>query len=100
MSDTSRVRVSIVGIIVVVLFSTLLARLWFLQSGSENSLKVQAVAESTSVVQTESTRGEPNAVQEPRSVTTGPPGRAAGRSSPGPSCRRPPRSSSAWRSGS
>jgi penicillin-binding protein 2 len=58
MSDTSRVRVSIVGIIVVVLFSTLLARLWFLQSGSENSLKVQAIAETTKVVQTESPRGE------------------------------------------
>lgn len=58
MSDNSRVRVSIVGIVVVVLFSTLLARLWFLQSGSENSLKVQAVAESTRMIQTESPRGE------------------------------------------
>ena len=58
MSDNSRVRVSIVGIVVVVLFSTLLARLWFLQSGSENSLKVQAVVDSTRVLQTESPRGE------------------------------------------
>src|SRR4029077_2891309 len=58
MSDNSRVRVSIVGIVVVVLFSTLLARLWFLQSGSENSLKVQAVVDSTRVIQSESPRGE------------------------------------------
>jgi penicillin-binding protein 2 len=58
MSDNSRVRVSIVGIVVVVLFSTLLARLWFLQSGSENSLKVQAVVDSTRMIQTESPRGE------------------------------------------
>ena len=58
MSDNSRVRVSIVGVVVVALFSTLLARLWFLQSGPENSLKVQAVVDSTRVLQTESPRGE------------------------------------------
>ena len=58
MSDNSRVRVSIVGIVVVVLFSTLLACLWFLQSGSENSLKVQAVVDSQRVIQTQSPRGE------------------------------------------
>ena len=58
MSDNSRVRVSIVGVVVVVLFSTLLARLWFLQSGSEDSLKVQAVVDSQRVIQTESPRGE------------------------------------------
>src|SRR4051794_31779628 len=58
MTDNSRVRVSIVGIVVVVLFSTLLARLWFLQSGSENSLKVQAVVDSTRMLQTENPRGE------------------------------------------
>ena len=58
MSDNSRVRVSIVGVVVVALFSTLLARLWFLQSGPENSLKVQAVVDSTRVIQTESPRGE------------------------------------------
>ncbi len=57
MSDNSRVRVSIVGVVVVVLFSTLLARLWFLQSGSETSLTVQAVRESQRVVQTENPRG-------------------------------------------
>src|SRR4051812_39212659 len=58
MTDNSRVRVSIVGIVVVVLFSTLLARLWFLQSGSEDSLKVQAVVDSQRVIQSESPRGE------------------------------------------
>ena len=58
MSDNSRVRVSIVGVVVVALFSTLLARLWFLQSGPENSLKVQAVVDSTRMLQTESPRGE------------------------------------------
>src|SRR4029077_7157106 len=58
MSDNSRVRVSIVGIVVVALFSTLLARLWFLQSGPEDSLKVQALVDSTRVIQTESPRGE------------------------------------------
>lgn len=58
MSDNSRVRVSIVGVVIVALFSTLLARLWFLQSGPEDSLKVQAVAASRRVLQTETPRGE------------------------------------------
>ncbi len=58
MSDNSRVRVSIVGIVVVALFSTLLARLWFLQSGPENNLKVQAVVDTRRLLHTESPRGE------------------------------------------
>src|SRR4029079_11072971 len=58
MSDNSRVRVSIVGVVVVALFCTLLARPWFLQAGPENNLKVQAIADSTRVIQTESPRGE------------------------------------------
>src|SRR5512144_2762974 len=58
MTDGSRVRVSIVGIVVVALFSTLLVRLWFLQSGAESNLKVQAEVASTRVIQTESPRGE------------------------------------------
>ncbi len=58
MSDNSRVRVSIVGVVVVALFCTLLARLWFLQAGPENSLKVQAIVDSTRFIQTESPRGE------------------------------------------
>jgi penicillin-binding protein 2 len=56
-TDSSRVRVSIVGVVVVALFSTLLVRLWFLQSGAESSLKVQAEVASTRVIQTESPRG-------------------------------------------
>jgi penicillin-binding protein 2 len=58
MTDSSRVRVSIVGVVVVALFSTLLVRLWFLQSGAEGNLKVQADIASTRVIQTESPRGE------------------------------------------
>src|SRR5262249_57561610 len=58
MTDSSRVRVSIVGVVVVALFSTLLARLWFLQSGAESSLKVQAAVAATRVIQTQSPRGE------------------------------------------
>jgi penicillin-binding protein 2 len=58
MSDNSRVRVSIVGVVIVALFSTLLVRLWFLQSGPEDSLKVQAVVDSTRVLQTQTPRGE------------------------------------------
>src|SRR5882724_6746953 len=58
MSDNSRVRVSIVGVVIVALFSTLLVRLWFLQSGPEDSLAVQAVVDSTRVLQTQTPRGE------------------------------------------
>src|SRR5258706_7367803 len=58
MSDNSRVRVSIVGVVVVALFSTLLVRLWFLQSGPEDSLKVQAVVDSTRTILTPTPRGE------------------------------------------
>jgi penicillin-binding protein 2 len=58
MSDNSRVRVSIVGVVIVALFSTLLVRLWFLQSGPEDSLAVQAVVDSTRVIQTQTPRGE------------------------------------------
>ena len=57
MTDNSRVRVSIVGVVIVALFIALLARLWFLQMGPEEQLRFQAVARSTRVVQTESPRG-------------------------------------------
>ncbi len=57
MSDNSRVRVSIVGVVIVALFSALVARLWFLQMGPEQNLRVQAVVRTTRVVQTESPRG-------------------------------------------
>ena len=57
MTDNSRVRVSIVGVVIVALFIALLARLWFLQMGAEEELRFQAVARSTRMVQTESPRG-------------------------------------------
>ncbi len=38
MSDNSRVRVSIVGVVIVALFASLFARLWFLQMGPEQKL--------------------------------------------------------------
>src|SRR5438270_185742 len=43
MSDNSRVRVSIVGVVIVALFSSLVARLWFLQMGPEQKLRAQAL---------------------------------------------------------
>jgi penicillin-binding protein 2 len=57
MSDNSRVRVSIVGVVIVALFSALLARLWFLQVGSGEDLQVQAISRTTRVVQSDSPRG-------------------------------------------
>ena len=47
MSDNSRVRVAIVGVIVIALFGALVARLWFLQMGGEEELRFQAVARAT-----------------------------------------------------
>src|SRR2546423_1515972 len=57
MSDNSRVRVSIVGVVIVALFSSLLARLWFLQMGPEQKLRAEAIALSTRRLQSESPRG-------------------------------------------
>jgi penicillin-binding protein 2 len=57
MSDNSRVRVAIVGVIVIALFGALVARLWFMQMGGEENLRFQAVARATRSVQTESPRG-------------------------------------------
>jgi penicillin-binding protein 2 len=57
MSDNSRVRVSIVGVVIVALFSSLLVRLWFLQMGPEQKLRAQAIALATRKIQTESPRG-------------------------------------------
>ena len=57
MSDNSRVRVSIVGVVIVALFSSLVARLWFLQMGPEQRLRAEAIALSTRRIQTESPRG-------------------------------------------
>ena len=57
MTDNSRVRVSIVGVVIVALFCALLSRLWFLQMGAQDNLKVEAIATTTRVVQTEMPRG-------------------------------------------
>jgi penicillin-binding protein 2 len=57
MSDNSRVRVSIVGVVIVALFAALFARLWFLQMGPEQKLRAEAIVRATRVVQTESPRG-------------------------------------------
>jgi penicillin-binding protein 2 len=58
MTDNSRVRVSIVGVVIVALFCSLVARLWFLQMGPEQELKARAIALSTREVQTPSPRGQ------------------------------------------
>lgn len=58
MSDNSRVRVSIVGVVIVALFASLFARLWFLQMGPEQSLGKVVSTLATRVIQTESPRGE------------------------------------------
>jgi penicillin-binding protein 2 len=58
MSDNSRVRVSIVGVVVVALFASLFARLWFLQMGPEQKLGAAVSTLATRVIQTESPRGE------------------------------------------
>jgi penicillin-binding protein 2 len=58
MSDNSRVRVSIVGVVIVALFASLFARLWFLQMGPEQKLGRVVSTLSTRVIQTESPRGE------------------------------------------
>jgi penicillin-binding protein 2 len=57
MSDNSRVRVSLVGVVIVALFSSLLVRLWFLQMGPEQKLRAQAIALATRKIQSESPRG-------------------------------------------
>src|SRR3954447_7271983 len=58
MTDNSRVRVSIVGVIVVALFGALVARLWFLQVGASGGIQVQAQLRALRNVQSGSPRGE------------------------------------------
>jgi penicillin-binding protein 2 len=57
MTENSRVRVTMVGVVIVALFVSLLARLWFLQMGPEQGLRAEAIALSTRRIQTESPRG-------------------------------------------
>ncbi|MDZ4825379.1 MAG: penicillin-binding transpeptidase domain-containing protein [Actinomycetota bacterium] len=57
MSDNGRVRVSIVGVVIVALFCALFARLWFLQVGTDAEARVEATTRTTRVVQSEMPRG-------------------------------------------
>ncbi|MFM8236732.1 MAG: hypothetical protein ACKOBG_03105, partial [Actinomycetota bacterium] len=57
MNDSSRVRVSIVGVVVVALFASLFARLWFLQTGPEQRLRDDGAALASRRVQTPAPRG-------------------------------------------
>jgi penicillin-binding protein 2 len=57
-SDSSRVRVSIVGVVVIALFASLFVRLWFLQMGPDQKLGAVASTLATRLVQTASPRGE------------------------------------------
>jgi penicillin-binding protein 2 len=52
-----RVRLSIIGIVVMALFCTLLARLWFLQAGAGQKLAAVATRNSVRTVQTPGLRG-------------------------------------------
>jgi penicillin-binding protein 2 len=57
MSENSRVRISIIGVVIVALFSSLVVRLWFLQMGPENKLRAEAISLATRKIVTESPRG-------------------------------------------
>lgn len=55
--DTSRLRLGILGVVVLSLFATLLARLWYLQVLVAPEMKVEARANSVRLVYTEAPRG-------------------------------------------
>jgi penicillin-binding protein 2 len=57
MNDSSRVRISMIGVVIVALFAALLARLWFLQVGPDRSLAAVATRNGTRVIQTDTARG-------------------------------------------
>jgi penicillin-binding protein 2 len=57
MTESRGVRVNMLGVVIIVLFSTLLARLWFLQAGPDSRLVPRAV-DTTRVIQTQTPRGE------------------------------------------
>ena len=58
MNDSSRVRVSIVGVVVAALFCSLLVRLWFLQVNESNTIVASIVSQTLRTVRTEAPRGE------------------------------------------
>jgi penicillin-binding protein 2 len=55
--DTSRLRLGILGVVVLSLFATMLARLWYLQVMVAPDLQVEARANSVRLVYTEAPRG-------------------------------------------
>src|SRR5947209_7745565 len=55
--DSSRLRLGILGVVVLSLFATMLARLWYLQVLVAPELKVEAQANSVRLVYTEAPRG-------------------------------------------
>ncbi|MGH9024578.1 MAG: penicillin-binding protein 2 [Acidimicrobiia bacterium] len=57
MNEATRVRLSIVGVIVLALFSTLLARLWFLQVASGSDYAEAAQSNRTRVIEEPGQRG-------------------------------------------
>src|SRR3954471_22577998 len=57
MSDNSRVRVTMIGVVIVALFSALVARLWFLQMGPDAKLAAKLPIRTTRQIQTDSPRG-------------------------------------------
>lgn len=55
--DSSRLRLAILGMVVLSLFSALLARLWYLQVLAAPAMKVEAKSNSVAVLYTEAPRG-------------------------------------------
>src|SRR5947209_6531501 len=55
--DSSRLRLAVLGMVVLSLFSALLARLWYLQILAAPTYKVEAQHNSVAVVYTEAPRG-------------------------------------------
>ena len=55
--NDQRVRVSIVGVVVIALFSALLGRLWFLQIGNTEKTVAVVAQNVTRTIQQESPRG-------------------------------------------
>ncbi len=56
--DSSRLRLAILGVVVMSLFATMLARLWYLQVLAAPDLKVEAQNNSVRLVYTEAPRGK------------------------------------------
>jgi len=56
-ADTSRLRLGVLGIVVLSLFATLLARLWYLQVMASPELRVEAAQNGIRILATEAPRG-------------------------------------------